>query len=199
MREAYHEEKQRRSEDASKLRIVIFASLGLIVQPLIYLSFFFTYIEYGSPWAATSPRFYTGWQLLSDGFSPQTSQRMADMRGWYPPLVAPLALVLIVTVILPVLLYLAGLLLLMTPIKWKHSFLRGEMVLCSCLNLIGFLLSFFWLITSFGPGEVYSQSIEPAFCILPAGFLLLLLCGFLLSSSTPLSTLQGIRERSFMR
>ena len=186
MRASYHKENQGRSEKERELRMVLFASLGLISHPLIFLSFFFTYIEYGSPYAATSPIPYTGWQLLGDAFHPQTSQRIADMHGWYPPLAAPLALALLVALILPALLYLACLLLLMTSVKWKNFLLRVGLVLCCWLNFIGFLLGFFWLLTSYGSAELHNpfQSIEPAFSILPAGFLLSLICCFLLRGST---------------
>jgi len=88
MRASYHKENLGRFEKERGLRMVLFASLGLISHPLIFLSFFFTYIEYGSPYAATSPLPYTGWQLLGDTFHPQISQRIADMQGWYPPLAA---------------------------------------------------------------------------------------------------------------
>jgi hypothetical protein len=102
------------------------------------------------------------------------------MGGWYPPLAAPVALALLVALILPVLLSLACLLLLITLVKWKNFLLRGGLVLCCGLSLIGFLLGIFWLLSSIGIPDLHDpyQFIEPAFFILPAGFLLSLMGSF---------------------
>ncbi len=184
MRTSRRNENRERSEEGTQpARLALFAGLGLICHLLIFLSLFLTYIEYFNPYAATEreapvvPIPDTGWQLLSEAFQPQTPQRVADMVG-PPPLAAPLAVVLLVALILPALIYLALLLLLPISVKWKNTPLRRGLVAGSWLNFIGLSLSGLWLLSSNRPEDLHDpyQNVDLAFSIPPAAFLLSLIC-----------------------
>ncbi len=184
MRTSRRNENRERSEEGTQpARIALFACLGLICHLLVFLSLFLTYIEYFNPDAATDrgepfvPVPNTGWQLLSEAFQPQTSQRVADM-AIPPPLSAPLAVVLLVALILPALIYLAFLLLLPISVKWKNIHLRRCIVLSSLLNIIGLCLSTLWLLGSYRGEDLHDpyQNVDLAFAIPPAAFLLSLIC-----------------------
>ena len=202
MRPSYRNENRERSEEGRQpARIALFACLGLICHLLIFLSLFLTYIEYFNPYSATDrgspvePIPNTGWQLLSEAFQPQTSQRVADMPG-PPPLFAPLAVVLLVALILPALIYLALLLLLPISVKWKNPPLRRGLVLGSWLNFIGLSLSGLWLLSSNRPEDLHDpyQNVALAFAIPPAAFLLSLICCGILLGYLPRLTENGTRR-----
>ncbi len=201
MRPSYRNENRERSEEGRQpARLALFAGLGLICHLLIFLSLFLTYIEYFNIYSAADrgspvePIPNTGWQLLSEAFQPQTPQRVADMGS--PPLAAPLAVVLLVALILPALIYLALLLLLPISVTWKNSPLRRGLVLGSWLNFIGLSLSGLWLLSSNRPEDLHGpyQNVDLAFAIPPAAFLLSLICCGLLLGYLPRLTENGTRR-----
>jgi hypothetical protein len=201
MRPSYRNENRERSEEGRQpARLALFAGLGLICHLLIFLSLFLTYIEYFNIYSATDrgspvePIPNTGWQLLSEAFQPQTPQRVADMGS--PPLAAPLAVVLLVALILPALIYLALLLLLPISVTWKTPPLRRGLVLGSWLNFIGLSLSGLWLLSSNRPEDLHGpyQNVDLAFAIPPAAFLLSLICCGLLLGYLPRLTENGTRR-----
>jgi len=201
MRPSYRNENRERCEEGRQpARLALFACLGLICHLLIFLSLFLTYIEYFNIYSATDrgsavePIPNTGWQLLSEAFQPQTPQRVADMGS--PPLAAPLAVVLLVALILPALIYLALLLLLPISVTWKNPPLRRGLVLGSWLNFIGLSLSGLWLLSSNRPEDLHGpyQNVDLAFAIPPAAFLLSLICCGLLLGYLPRLTENGTRR-----
>jgi hypothetical protein len=139
------EEQTRPSRAGEDFRLPLFASLGLLCHLLIFLSLFLTYIDYYDPYGdAVVPTATTGWQLLAQAFEPQTSPRAALM----PPLPAPLALVLLSTLILPALLYLLCLLLWPVKSELKDTGLGKSVSVCHLLNLFGLSLSSFSVVFS---------------------------------------------------
>jgi hypothetical protein len=158
-------------------RLLLFAFFGLLCHLLIAVSLFFPYIDYDPEnWPITS----TGWQLLAQAFQPHTAPRVSLM----PPLPAPLALVLLTTLILPALIYLVCLLLWPVKSEWKDRGLRKSVSICYVLNLLGLSLSSFFAafsVFSYGAGlhDVY-QNTDVAFAIPSIAFLLSLACSSVL-------------------
>jgi hypothetical protein len=158
-------------------RLLLFASFGLLCHLLIAVSLFFPYIVYDPE---NGPITSTGWQLLAQAFQPHTAPRVSLM----PPLPAPLALVLLTTLILPALIYLVCLLLWPVKSEWKDRGLRKSVSICYVLNLLGLSLSSFFAafsVFSYGAGlhDVY-QNTDVAFAIPSIAFLLSLACSSVL-------------------
>lgn len=174
------EEETRPSRADQDFRLLLFASFGLLCHLLIFLSLFHTYIDYYDPYDAVAPTATTGWQLLAQAFQPQTAPRAAIM----PPLPAPLALVLLTTLILPALIYLVCLVLWPFKSELKDTGLRKSVSICYVLNLLGLSLSSFFAVFSVlsHGGDLHDpvQNTYPAFAIPPIAFLLSLACSYLL-------------------
>ncbi len=197
------EEESRPSRAGQDFRLPIFAFLGLLCHLLIFLSLFATYIDYYNVYQDTDLHPYgggglptpsTGWQLLAQAFQPQTAPRAAIM----PPLPAPLALVLLTTLILPALIYLVYLALWPVKSKLKDTGLRKSVSICYVLNLIGLSLSSFFAVFSVlsHGGDLHDpvQNTHPAFAIPPIAFLLSLTCSYVLVNHFRLRS--GPGERS---
>ncbi len=191
------EEETRPSRAGKDFRLPLFAFLGLLCHLLIFLSLFFTYIDYYDPYGDTVlPTPTTGWQLLAQAFQPQTSPRAAIM----PPLPAPLAIVLLTTLILPALIYLACLVLWPVKSELKDTRLRKSVYVCYLLNLIGLSLSSFYVMFSWlsHGGDLHDpvQDTSLAFAIPPIAFLLSLACSYLLVNHFRLRSGPGDRNIS---
>lgn len=174
---------------------LLFASFGLLCHLLIAGSLFFPYIDYYDPYGeALQPTLTTGWQLLAQAFQPQTALRAAII----PPLPAPLALVLLTTLILPALIYLLSLALWSVKREGKDTGLRKSVFICYVLNLLGLSLSTFFAVFSAlsHGGDLHDpvQNTHPAFAIPPIAFLLSLACSYLLVNHFRLRS--GPGERS---
>ncbi len=174
---------------------LLFASFGLLCPLLIAGSLFFPYIDYYNPYGdAVAPTATTGWQLLAQAFQLQTAPRAAIM----PPLPAPLALVLLTTLILPALIYLIFLALWPVKSEWKDTGLRKSVFICYVLNLLGLSLSTFFAVFSAlsHGGDLHDpvQNTHPAFAIPPIAFLLSLACSYVLVNHFRLRS--GPDERS---
>ena len=163
---------------ASKgFRLTIAASLGLLCHLLIALSLFFPYVDYYDPYGqALWPTLITGWQLLTEPFQP-AALRITTLM---PPLSVPLAMVLLVTLILPALIYLVC--LAPWPLKGelRAKGLRISVSLGYVLNLIGLSLSSFFVALSLlsHGGDLHDpfQNTDLAFAVPPIAFLFSLAC-----------------------
>jgi hypothetical protein len=190
------EEETRPSRAGQDFCPLLFASFGLLCHLLIAVSLFFPYIDFYDPYGEIVDRLTptTGWQLLAQAFRPQTAPRVAIM----PPLPAPLALVLLTTLILPALIYLVYLALWPVKSKLKDTELRKSVSICYVLNLIGLSLSSFFVVFSAlsHGGDLHDpvQNTHPAFAIPPIAFLLSLACSYVLVNHFRLRS--GPGERS---
>lgn len=197
-RESSHisEEQTRFSRLNQDFRLLLFASFGLLCHLLIAVSLFFPYIYFYDPYGYIVDRLTptTGWQLLTQAFQPQTAPRAAIM----PALPAPLALVLLTTLILPVLIYLVCLSLWPVKSELKDTGLGKSVYICYVLNLIGLSLSSFFVVFSAlsHGGDLHDpgQDTSLAFAIPPIAFLLSLACSYLLVNHFRLRSGPGERR-----
>jgi hypothetical protein len=180
-RSSFSEGETRPLRTGKDFRLLLFASLGLLCHLLIFLSLFHTYIDYYNPYGdAVAPTATTGWQLLAQAFQLQTAPRAAIM----PPLPAPLALVLLSTMILPALIYLICLVLWPFTSELKDTGIRKSVSVCFLLNLLGLSLSSLYAVFSVlsHGGDLHDpvQNTHPAFGIPPIAFLFSLACSYVL-------------------
>lgn len=193
-------EETRPSRTGQDFRLLLFASFGLLCHLLIAVSLFLPYIDFYDPYGEIVDRLTptTGWQLLAQAFQPQTAPRAAIM----PPLPAPLALVLLTTLILPALIYLVYLALWPVKSKWKDTGLRKSVSICYLLNLIGLSLSSFFAVFSAlsHGGDLHDpvQNTHPAFVIPPIAFLLSLACSYVLVKHFRLHSGSGESGRAIL-
>ena len=151
------------------------AFIGLLCHLLIGLSLLFYYTEFHG-W--TEPAMYaaylrTGWQLLGDALQSQS-------------IVSVVALLLLVAVVLPALLYLACLLPLPRQREQRDALLVTGTYLSYLLNTMGFSLSLTALALSLfvWSGDLHDVlSTDVAFAIPPTAFLLSLQCSTILLDS----------------
>lgn len=180
-RSSISEEETRPSRAGQDVPLLLFAFVGFLCHLLIVGSLFFPYIDFYDPYGeALQPTLTTGGQLLAQAFQPQVSPRAAIM----PPLSAPLALVLLSTMILPALIYLICLVLWPIKSRLKDTGLRKSVSVCYVLNLIGLSLSSFFAVFSAlsHGGDLHDpvQNTHLAFAIPPIAFLLSLACSYVL-------------------
>jgi hypothetical protein len=173
------EGRPRALESLLGLRLTIAASLGLLCHLVIALSLFFPYVDYYYPYEVFQPTL-TGWQLLAEPFQP-AALRIAPQT---PLLSVPQAMVLLVTLILPALIYLVC--LAPWPLKGelRAKGLRISVSSGYVLNLIGLSLSSWLVVFSLLMRE--RDNNDPlhntylAFAVPPIAFLFSLVCSSVL-------------------
>jgi hypothetical protein len=181
-------------------RLPIFASLGLLCHLLIALSLFFSYIDYYNPYGeALQPTLITGWQLLGEPFQ----SGALHLTTLLPPLSVQTAIVLLATLILPALTYLACLVFWSARGKLKDDLLGKSVFVGYLLNLIGFSLSSFYVALSLlsHGGDLHDpiQHTHLAFAVPPIAFLLSLACSSVLVNHFRLRSGPGERGEEFQR
>ena len=170
-----------RALESLGLRLTIAASFGLLCHLVIALSLFFPYVDYYDPYGqALGPTLITGWQLLGEPFQP-AALRITTLM---PPLSVPLAMGLLVTLILPALIYLVC--LAPWPLKGERrdKGLRISVSIGYVLNLIGLSLSSCFVAFSllWHGGDLHDpvQNTHLAFAVPPIAFLCSLACSSVL-------------------
>jgi hypothetical protein len=147
--------------------------LDLLCHLLIFLSLYFPYTETYDPYEQATFR-ATGWQMLGGGF------QLAML--W--PTREAVAIVLLAALILPVFPNLSCLLLFPLKSEWKDVLLGKGFYLNCLLNTVGFALSSSALTLSLlflgADFNKETHRIDTAFGILPAAFLLSLVCSCVL-------------------
>jgi len=172
--------ERRPSALASKgFRLTIAASLGLLCHLVIALSLFFPYVDYYDPYGQAGwPAHITGWQLLGEPFQP-AALRITTLM---PPLSVHLAIVLLVTLILPALIYLVCLALWPIKGELRDKGLRISVSSGYVLNLIGLSLSSCFVALSLlsHGGDLHDpvQNTNLAFAVPPIAFLFSLACSY---------------------
>jgi hypothetical protein len=180
--------------------LTIAASFGLLCHLLIALSLFFPYVDYYDTYGQAGwPAHITGWQLLGEPFQP-VALRITTLM---PPLSVHLAMVLLVTLILPALIYLVC--LAPWPLKGelRDKRLRISVSLGYVLNLIGLSLSSFFVALSLlsHGGDLHDpfQNTDLAFAVPPIAFLFSLACSSVVVTHLRPRSGPGVREGELQR
>ena len=160
------------------LRLTIAAALGLLCHLVIALSLFFPYVDYYDLYDVPQTTL-TGWQLLGEPLQP-VALRITPLISL---LSVPLTMVLLVTLILPALIYLACLALWPLKGDLRDKGLRISVSIGYVLNLIGLSLSSCLValsLLSHGEAHYLALNTHLAFAVPPIAFLCSLACSVVL-------------------
>lgn len=158
--------------------------LALLAHVLIFVSLAFPYLVYGDSYSLQPETTSTGWQLLAQAFLPRPGNRSFLM----PAPSAPLVVLLLAVLILPMFFYLVSLVLVPFKRTLGDTLLRRSIYTAYVLAVSGLVLSSACLVIAllFHGGDAHDpyQITQRAFDIPPLAFLFTLLCcGILLSLS----------------
>jgi MFS family permease len=174
--------------------VPLLALLGLLTHLTIFLSLFWTYIDYYDV-DMNAPVSSTGWQVLLQPFHTQPYV-ISNM----PPPSLPLIVILLAALVIPALVFLINLLLWPVRGTLKDALLSKTMMGMYLLTLSGLVLSTFCLLISFLSGG--GDSTDPVqhtyggFATPSLMFLLSVVCSYLLLRQYQARGEQGKVRRS---